>query len=160
MEFCKMLCPAHIYCSDIVENIYIMLLRYFYIILLRHCYIFQTKKVPMQISSHVYERPRDMSIYTDLIGFRPGSGVGSRLAKHPEKLRPGSPASIQELPPARKLPSLISRPPSFAPMRDVSLREDIPRELDGSMRTIDDETVSLSTTKEFDGRAVDPGKLH
>ena len=117
--------------------------------------IFQTKKVPMQTSNQVYERPKDMSIYNDLIGFRPGSGVGSRLVKHPEKLRPSSGSSVQELPPVRKLPSLVSRLPSFAPMKDVSL----PREFDESMRTIDDDTVSLSTMKEFDGRAVDPGML-
>ena len=102
-----------------------------------------------------------MHIYSDLIGFRPGSGVGSRLMKHPEKLRAGSPASISELPPIRKLPSLVSRPPSFAPqIRDVSLREETPRPYDDSMRTIDDETVSLGTTKEYDGRAVDPGKVY
>ena len=116
-------------------------------------FYFQTKKVPMQTSNQVYERPKDMSIYNDLIGFRPGSGVGSRLVKHPEKLRPSSGSSVQELPPVRKLPSLVSRLPSFAPMKDISL----PREFDESMRTIDDDTVSLSTMKEFDGRAVDPG---
>ena len=99
-----------------------------------------------------------MHIYNDLIGFRPGSGVGSRLMKHPERLRSGSPASSSELPPIRKLSSLVSRPPTFAPpIRDVSLREETPRAYDDSMRTIDDETASLSTTKEFDGRAVDPG---
>ena len=101
-----------------------------------------------------------MHIYSDLIGFRPGSGVGSRLMKHPEKLRSGSPASSAELPPIRKLSSLVSRPPTFAPpIRDVSLREETPRAYDDSMRTIDDETASLSTTKEYDGRAVDPGNV-
>lgn len=118
----------------------------------------QTKKVPMQVQNHIYEKPKDINIFNELIGFRPGSGAGTRLLKHPEKLRSGSPASISELPPIRKLSSLISRPPSFAPMRDVSLREETPRELDESMRTIDDETDSLSTSKEFDGRAIDPGK--
>lgn len=114
----------------------------------------------MQGQDHVYERPKDINFFNELIGFRPGSGVGSRLMKHPEKLRAGSPTSIPELPPVRKLASLVSRPPGFVPMKDVSLREETPRQLDESTRTIDDETVSFNTTKEFDGRAVDPGNPH
>ena len=115
---------------------------------------FQTQRVPSQVRNITAgSKTKDINLFSEN-----GSG-GPTLIKKPEKLRAGSPVQMDTAHPPRHLPSLERPPPyqSQATYRPPWPTGSSAASVAGSHDISKDKYVILN--REFDGRAIDPGKL-